>query len=283
MVTAVQGFAVTNLIRGENSFAQSFVQVSQLSAGPNFELQFFNTQNAVLDQLNDQVTEIQEGINTSGATALLNVKIAQLEDKGERISDYKSVTDTKSKKIEAAIEYITELEGLTSSATSDEFDARLALLYKTLEKTPSPTYEQFGTNDRLRQTKFDALTTLDGYNSNGFATQQDIDDTQAMLSDLKQKLNVSKALVDINAGIGFDMQTSNQGRILEIRSGIFEIEAAAQSAATAEIEQKQELYSQILTVISLAFDASQEFTNYISQTVNFEPKTPAGSIMNLFS
>lgn len=283
MVGALQGFAVTNLIRGENSFAQSFVQASQLSAGPNFELQFFNTQNAVLDQLNEQVTEIQNGINTKGATALLNVKIAELETNGERITEFKTTTDTKSKKIEAAIEYITELEALATAGNASEFDAKMALLHRTLEKTPSPTYEAFGTNDRFRKTKFESLTAIEGFNNNGFSTQQDIDDARALLSTMKNKLNVSKALVDINADIAFTMQTSNQGRILEVRSGIFEIETAAQTAATREITEKQELYSQILTVISLAFDASQEFTNYISQTVNFEPKTPAGSVMNLFS
>lgn len=283
MVGIVQAVAVTNLVRGENSFAQSFVQTAQQSAGPNFELQFFNTQNAVLDQLNEDVTKIQNGINTNGATALLNVQIAKLEDQGERISAYKEVTDAKSRKIDAAIEYITELEALADPATSAEFDARLSLLYQTLEKAPSPSYEQFGTGDRFRKTKFESLATLDSFNSNNFATQQDIDDTLAMLSDMKQSLNVSKALVDINADIAFDMQTSNQGRILEVRSGIFEIEASAQTAATADIEKKQEFYSQVLTVISLAFDASQEFTNFISQSVNFDPKTEPGSIMNLFS
>lgn len=283
MVTAVQGFAVTNLIRGENSFAQSFVQVSQLSAGPNFELQFFNTQNAVLDQLNDDVTAIQKGINTNGATALLNVKIAQLENNGERITDYKKTVDQKSQKIDAALEFITELEGLASSSTTAEFDSKMASLYATLEKAPSPTFEQFGTGDRFRKTKYESMATLDAFTHNNFATQQDIDDTLATLSAMKQKLNVSKVLVDNNAGLAFDLQTSNQGRILEIRSGIFKIETSAQSNATAEIEQKQEFYSQVLTVISLAFDASQEFTNFVSQSINFEQKTPAGSIMNLFS
>jgi len=283
MVTALQGFAVTNLIRGENSFAQSFVQTSQLSAGPNFELQFFNTQNAVLDQLNEQVTEIQNGINTDGATALLKVKIAQLETSGERITDYKNTTDIKAKKIDAAIEYIVELEALATAGDSSAFEERLALLHKTLEKTPSPTYESFGTNDRFRKTKFESLTAIEGFNTNGFSTQQNIDDARAMLTEMKQKLNVSKSLVGINADIAFTKQTSNQSRILEVRSGIFKIETAAQTAATRDINEKQELYSQILTVISLAFDASQEFTNYISQTINFEQKTPAGSIMNLFS
>lgn len=283
MVTALQGFAVTNLIRGENSFAQSFVQTSQLSAGPNFELQFFNTQNAVLDQLNEDVTAIQKGINTNGATALLNVKISQLQENGDRISDYKTTVDKKSQKIDAAIEFITELEGLAGSATTAEFDSKMASLYATLEKAPSPTYEQFGTGDRFRKTKYESMATLDAFNHNNFATQQDIDDTLAALSTMKQKLNVSKSLVDINSGLAFGLQTSNQGRILEIRTGIFDIENAAQSTATAEIEQKQEFYSQVLTVISLAFDASQEFTNYISQSINFEQKTPAGSILNLFS
>ena len=104
MVTPVQGLALTNLLRGEQSFSQSFVQAQQLAAGPQFELQFFNTQNAVLDQLNEEVTQIQSGINTNGATALLKVKIAQLEDAGAKISAYKQTTDAKANKIEAALE-----------------------------------------------------------------------------------------------------------------------------------------------------------------------------------
>lgn len=283
MVGIVQAVAVTNLVRGETTFAQSFVQTAQQSAGPNFELQFFNTQNAVLDQLNDAVTEIQEGINTNGATALLNVQISRLEDQGKLITAFKNTVDQKSSKIEAALEYITALEGLATSGDSAAYDVQAALLYDTLKKAPSPTYETFGSNDRFRATKTDAMATLDSFNTNGFATQQDIDDTLAMLSGIKQDLNVSKALVDINADIAFGMQTSNQGRILELRSNIFEIETEAQSAATSAITEKQEFYSQILTMISLSFDASQEFTNFISQSVNFEAEPPAGSVLNLFS
>lgn len=283
MVSPVEGLALTNMLRGEQSFAQSFVQAQQLSAGPKFELAFFNTQNALLDKLNEEVTEIQKGINTDGATALLKVKIAQLEDTGSRISEYKNTTDTKSKKIEAALEYIAELETLADSATAAEFGEKFALLRDTLQKTPSPTYEQFGTHDRLKTTKFAALASIDAHNHNNFATQQDIDDTLALLTSIKGGLNTSKALVDINSDIAFDLQRANSAKTLGVRSDIFDIEISAQAAATASIHEQQELYSKILTVISLAFDASQEFTNFIAQETNFEKKTPAGSILNLFS
>lgn len=283
MVSPVEGLALTNMLRGEQSFAQSFVQAQQLAAGPQFELAFFNTQNALLDKLNEEVTEIQKGVNTNGATALLKVKISQIEETGSRIAAYKDTTDVKGKKIEAALEYITELEGLAGSATATEFDQKFALLRDTLQKTPSPTYEQFGTHDRLKTTKFAALASIDAHNHNNFATQQDIDDTLAVLTSIKDDLNVSKAIVDINGDIAFDLNRANAAKRLAIRSDIFEIEASAQAAATASIEQQQELYSKILTVISLAFDASQEFTNFIAQETNFEKKTPAGSILNLFS
>ncbi|MEP4377539.1 MAG: hypothetical protein ABJ215_10350 [Alphaproteobacteria bacterium] len=283
MVSPVEGLALTNMLRGEQSFGQSFVQAQQLAAGPQFELAFFNTQNALLDKLNEEVTEIQNGVNTNGATALLKVKIAQLEDTGAKISDYKSTTDSKSKKIEAALEYITELQSLADSSTAAEFDEKFALLRDTLQKTPSPTYEQFGNHDRLKKTKVAALAAIDAHNHNNFATQQDIDDTLALLTSIQDDLNVSKALVDINSDIAFDLQRANSAKTLSVRSDVFDIEISAQSAATASIEQQQELYSKILTVISLAFDASQEFTNFIAQEVNFEKKTPAGSVLNLFS
>lgn len=283
MVSPVEGLALTTMLRGEQNFAQSFVQAQQLSAGPTFELRFFNTQNALLDKLDDEVTEIRAGINTNGATALLNVKIAQLEDAGSRISAYKATTDTKGKKIEAALEYIAELQTLASAGTTSEFDEKFALLRDTLQKTPTPTYEQFGTYDRLKNAKIDALASIDAHNHNNFATQQDIDDTLALLTSIQGDLNTSKAIVDINGDIAFDLQRANSAKTLAIRSDIFDIEITAQAAATASIEQQQELYSKILTVISLAFDASQEFTNFIAQELNFEKKTPAGSILNLFS
>ena len=283
MVSPVQGLALTNMLRGEQSFSQSFVQAAQLSAGPTFELQFFNTQNAVLDKLNDDVTRIQEGINTNGATALLNVQIAKLEDLGARISDYKDTTDAKGKKVEAALEYITELQTLASPSTVAEFDEKFALLRDTLQKTKTPTYEEFGTYDRLKNAKIDALAAIDSHSHNNFATQQDIDDTLALLSSIQGDLNTSKAIIDINGDIAFDLQTANSAKTLSVRSEVFDIEINAQAAATAEITRQQELYSQVLTVISLAFDASQEFTNFISQELNFEQKPPAGSIVNLFS
>lgn len=283
MVSPVEGLALTNMLRGEQSFSQSFVQAQQLAAGPQFELRFFNTQNALLDKLDDEITEIQNGVNTNGATALLKVKIAQLEDSGAKISAYKATTDAKGQKIEAALEYIAELQTLAGPATVAEFDEKFALLRDTLQKTPSPTYEQFGTYDRLKATKFAALASIDAQNHNNFATQQDIDDTLALLSTIEGDLNTSKAIVDINGDIAFDLQRANSAKVLSVRSDIFDIEITAQQAANASITEQQELYSKILTVISLAFDASQEFTNFIAQEVNFDKKTPAGSILNLFS
>jgi hypothetical protein len=283
MVSAVEGLALTNMLRGKQSFAQSFVQAQQLAAGPQFELAFFNTQNALLDKLNLEVTEIQKGINTNGATALLKVKMSQLEETGARITDYKATTDTKSKKIEASLEYIAELRTLADSTTAAEFGQKFALLRDTLQKMPTPTYEQFGTYDRLKNTKIAALAAIDAHDHNNFATQQDIDDTLALLTSIEGDLNTSKAIVDINSGISFNLERANSAKKLSVRGDIFDIEASAQAAASSSITEQQELYSKILTVISLAFDASQEFTNYIAQEINFDKKVPAGSILNLFS
>src|SRR3546814_12215639 len=101
-------------------------------------------------------------------------------------------------------------------------------------------------------------------------------------SDLR--LNTSKALVEINADIAFKKQSRTQGRILEVRSDIFDIEVAAQKAATAKVSEKQEYYAQVLTIFSLSFETSQSFTRYISEQLNFTNHKPdPDSVLNLFS
>src|SRR3546814_15552167 len=105
----------------------------QMAAAPNFELQFFNTQNAVLDQLNKDIDAIQDTVSTRGATALLNVQIKKLEAEKADIDAYKQRTDSKVRKIAAATEYVTELLALADPSTAAGFAEKLALLRRTSE------------------------------------------------------------------------------------------------------------------------------------------------------
>src|SRR3546814_9554233 len=149
-------------------------------------------------------------------------------------------TDSKVRKIASATEYVTELLALADPSTAAGFDEKWALLRRTYETMQTPTYERYGNRDRLRQAKADALAALDVFDHNGFASQQDIDDATAMLEGFQARLNTSKALVEINADIAFKKQSRTQGRILEVRSDIFDIEVAAQKTATAKVSEKQE-------------------------------------------
>lgn len=284
MVSIAEANALTGMLRGNRSVTESLVRSMQSAAAPNFELQFFNTQNAVLDKLNKDIDAIQNNVSSKGATAMLNVQIKKIETEKVDIDAYKQRTDAKSKKIRAATGYITDLLSLAKPGSVAEFDEKFAHLRNTYEKMKTPTYERYGNRDRLRQAKNDALTQIDAFSHNNFATQQDIDDAVAFLNGLQGRLNTSKALIDINADIAFRKQSQAQGKILELRSQIFKIENAAQRAATAKVTEKQEYYSQVLTIFSLAFDSSQSFTSLIAERVNFRNDKPeAGSVLNLFS
>jgi small-conductance mechanosensitive channel len=260
----------------------ALVRTAQQGARPAFELNFYNTQNAQLDALDRDIEKIRLESNTSGATALLKTKITGLERSLGQISDYKERTDARIAKSTLIIEQLNDLGNLADPSSVAEFDAKLAQLIDTVNKTEARSYEYFGVNDKVRKHKADALASLNSLSHNGFATQQDIDDVNATLSAIRSDFMSSNQIANTNANLAFTQYTSTSRQLNEIRGQMSAITIDAKAEVFGKIEERKRYYSEILTVLSLAFEASQNLTNFVGDSLQ-PKKIDKGSVLNLFS
>jgi hypothetical protein len=263
-------------------FGAAFSRTAQLAARPTFELQFYNTQNAQLDALDREIAEIQARSHTTGATALLRTRVTDLERTLEDIGDFKTRTDARIAKITLTLGQLDELTALAAPGTVAEFDAKLTETIDTITKTEAKTYEFYGVNDRVRQHRADALGRLEGLVHNNFATQQDIDDVLAELATIRTNYLASQQIAGTNANLAYTSYASTNSRLSEIKGRIASINIDANADALAEIEERKQYYSTLLTILSLAFEASQNLTDFVGNAVQPQTVDP-GSVLNLFS
>ncbi|NKB48449.1 MAG: hypothetical protein GKS02_03680 [Alphaproteobacteria bacterium] len=272
-----------NFFHSSFDFGQAMVQTSIAAARPAFELQFFLTQDALLEKLNTEIDEINGAVNTKTATALLQVQISRLNNDLETINDYKSRTDAKAERITDTLDFLAELETLAAPGTVAEFDAKLADTITLLQKTNAPTYERYGVQDRLRKAKNDGLAQLEALVHNNFATQTDIDNAVAVINDIETDYLASQSIVNSNTTIAFNLQQNSIETVGELSRQVSNIKIDALDKATDEVKEKQDRFAQILTAISLSFEASQNITNFVAENVAFPQEIEPGSVLNLFS
>lgn len=265
------------------SMAEQMVKLSQLAAGPAFELQFSIAQETVLTRLDAEILELQEEKLTTGATALLEVNVAGLKRDVTEIDAYAARTKSNRITAEDTIANMTNLIAFADPSTVADFDALLASTISDIEKLQTPFYERYGAPDGLRKVKEDALAQLNALTHNNFATAGDISAVQATLTGLSTNFSNALIITRINEDASFNLSTNTAEKIADLESDITSIKLSQQAAQIDEIEKKKERFAQILTSLSLSFEAAQNLTSYITQATIFKPEIEPGSILNLFS
>ncbi len=263
--------------------AEQMVRISKLAAGPAFELQFSIAQNTVLDRLDKEIAELQEQKVSTGATALLEINISKLKNDVGEIDAFAARAKSNRITTQGVITSLSDLVALADSATVAEFDALLATTIADIEKLQTPLFERYGAPDGLRKVKADALAQLGALVHNNFATTGDVTSVQATLNSLSTDFGGALVITTINAEAGFNLSQDTNAKIADIEADITTITLGEQAAKIDDIEEQKKRAAQILTALSLSFEASQALTDYITQATIFKPEIDPGSILNIFS
>lgn len=264
-------------------FGAEMVKTSLMAARPAFELQFFLTQDAILERLSDDIDNIHNSVNTKGATALIDVQLNRLQNDLTVINDYKARTDAKAGRVEDTLASFSELITLADPSTITEFDAKLARTIDLIETTKTPYYEQYGVQDRLRGRKIDALAQLNALVHNNFATQGDIDAVTATVTAMRTDYLASQTIINSNVKIAYTLKKNGSNAIQELTRQASSIKTEALSDATSKVKDKQAYYSQLLTAISLSFETSLAIAQFLAENLVLPKKTEPGSLINLFT
>ncbi len=265
------------------SMAEQMVRISNLAAGPSFELSFSIAQNTVLDRLDKEIAELQEQKVSTGATALLEVNISRLKNDAGEINAFAARAKSNRITTQDIITDLSSLVGLADSSTVAEFDAQLAATIARIEKLETPLFELYGAPDGLRKVKADALAQLNGLVHNNFATTGDVTSVQSTLNSLSADFGGALVITTINADAGFNLSQDTNAKIADIDAEITAITLGEQATKIDDIEEQKKRAAQILTALSLSFEASQALTDYITQATIFKPEIDPGSILNIFS
>ena len=255
------------------SVAQEFARVMQAGAGPAFELQFFQTQDAVLGRLDKEIAELQNAKNTSGATAVLELSLSSVNRDIGALTEYRDRTISNRKTGDAILTEIVDLVALADSSTVAEFDAALAVLIEDIEKLQTPLFEQFGAPDGLRKVKEQALDVLNNINHNNFATAGDVIAVQGALNDLTPDIDVALSITRINEESAIKLVSSAIQKTVDIETKINDIQIDAKAEQVEEIKKTRERFAAILTAISLSFEIPRTWS-VSSTTALFSPANP---------
>ena len=265
------------------SFAESFAQLSQISAGPNFELQFNTAQNAALERLNAKIDEINKEEFGRGKSALLRIKASRLEREKAEIEPFQANAKTNQASLKNAVTQLTELRALADSSSVTEFDAKLAQVQETLATLKTAQRFRFGAPDGLRDAKTNSESALAGITHNNFASQTDIDNAQATIDTVTAQLNASLSIVDVNVGLANGLFKSVDSSLDTANLKIEDLESAERTRQIEEIKKLEEETSRILTNISLSFEVAQDFTKFINSSAILPQEVEPGSVLNLFT
>ena len=155
---------------------------------------------------------------------------------------------------------------------------------EVLEKFRVAGRSFIGAPDKLRETKASAIADIEGIVHNNFATQADIDTAQAAIDAVVADLAASAEIVEINYDLAKRYDNALQVRKAQAELEIDDIQGDARHAKLVSLKEKQQYYANVLSAISLAFEAGQAVTAFVAENANFDLKRPEpGSVLNLFT
>jgi len=278
MIGGKDGFNVSAFNLGAR-----FAKIGALAARPAFELQFAQMQDSLLGRLDKEIAAIQGEDGNTSATALLDTQLSSLKRAQPDLESFRDRTKQNRLHIDEIISDITTLLTLSTPGTVSEFDTQLAALQKSIDGLNTPVYERFGADDGLRKTKADATSQIAAINHNNFATQGDIDTVNATLSSLFTDFSASKSIVDLNEDSSVKLADANSARILDIETQVEATQIERQQARIDKVDAKREQFTNLLTIISVAFEGSTQIGTFLRENTLEPRKPPPGSVLTLFA
>ena len=264
------------------NFAQSFARLSQAAARPAFELQFAAAQNAVLDRLDRQISELQEDDLFLGQTAGLRIQASRLENRLPEVESYReSVTNNRTTVLDI-MESLADARALADPGSVTAFDAALDKALSQIEKLQTTPFALIGISDNLLATKPQVKADLEAITTNNFATAADTAAVEAAIDAVSNTLAATLTVLEINDDMAFDQVKALKRQLEEANRRIDTLEVAERQKRLDEVNELREQASRTLTVISLGFEGGQAASSFLTENLSFDRKPPPGSVLNLF-
>lgn len=283
-ISALLGkFGGVQAARPQEGIAATLVRMNQLAQGPAFEVQFFATQNAAINRLNGEIEKINAEADAASKNTLFEIELEGLDRRHAAATTFRDATAAKLSKVKQVELQLLELSTLSGPGTVAAFDALKAQIRDVIQKMDTPLVQTIGMPDGTYKLKTEALARLDAIVHNDFATQADIDTVKAEIASIGERFASVKTAITINDDLGDALVVSLDRQRNEVRGSITAAKIDATADVTERVKKKKDELSQILTVFSLAFEASRGLTDFIAANTVMRPVSKAGSVFDLIA
>lgn len=271
-----------------NSFARTFAATASQVARPNFELQFNNLQNTIIDRLN---AEVEEARAESEIVNRVDVFLIKAEKDLIRFQNgIDKFAFDNGRNINAAGELARQLDTLSIALTADDtdsFNKALTTINSVISKTTATNGISVGIyiDDGVTELRRNGLVKFDNAGTATQATSRadfadDAEAAAAIDAALAQITQVADVLVlkaEAAEGLSQRTSTSLNATVLQIQATLI----ANDAEKAEEIAKLQADYAQLLNGISLAFEVSQALADRLAAQLFNPNAVPAGSAVNI--
>ena len=264
----------------------SLANLAAAAAAPNFELQFSQLQNTIIRRVNTEIARV----NNTGASK--RFEIEKLQKDGLKLADalpliqaYRQGNANNLGQLQALLE---ETEALAASLGDDDidqsevdaFNAQRDLVVVRLTNLFIFIHPDIADGKAIQFLKqeIDTLNALDPVVGTQADNQAVIDGVETFQSKVITALTVTENTIDV----ALRLELGIQRKQAEILTDFEELTTVEQARKAQEIENIKIDFANILTAISLTFEANKNFAQELNKFLTpFVPEP--GSILNIFT
>ena len=260
------------------SIAQALSQVAQASAGPAFEVQFNAAQNAAIERYNAEIEKFQSSDFGRGETAVLRAKANRLEKSLELAKTFKTYATSSRETVKNILDQLTELRDLADVSTSTEFDAKRTEILNTIDKLGTANISGLGAPDGLASLKAQAKSDIEA-----IVLADPPTDAQTTIDDLTQQFSTKLSILELNQDAANSLVNGKDRVLAEVKTKIDDIEIAERKQQIDQIEKLKDDLGRVLGALSLSFEGSKAFGDFLAKNTIQTREPDPGSVLNLFA
>ncbi len=270
------------------SLASGLSSLSTVASRPNFELQFSNLQNTIIDRLNKEIEAVNESSRESVDAFLL-----QSQKKLQKFqSNLDSFTFANSRNAWALGELVDRLDALESArAASDtaNFNIELNKINAIVGNLGVPNGAVVGifVDDGITAIRRDGLI-----NVTRAGAKVRVTDYSQFTNDAEAQTAIATARTTITTSLNAVLSRAEAAEKLRqvtdknVTATSLQIEAtktAKDAELAVELSKLREKYGQLLTALSLAFESNQSMAEQLGRGLFDANRIDPGSVLNIFS
>ncbi len=261
------------------SVGASLANLANISARPNFELQFNALQNRLLDQLVVKIEELNDDSIVNRVDVFLELEKKRMQRLTPLLEDYEAQTVSNRTTALGMSDDLTTLEGLASGGDATAFDTLLAQLDSDLALIKNVSGLSVGLNVK------DGLVRMqgDGIGIGSYASYASDADRQQAVTDAKTKLDIAASVTTLNLDAVRSIQESVLEKIISTTIQIEAVQIADKAEKTEAIKQMRDDHSRLVKMLSLAFEVNQSRAEIFTQQLLEGPQFQPGTVLDLFT